>query len=59
LILGPLQRHLDAQFPGYRLQAPLLPPAAGAAIYAARLAAQPLSPAAMQRLAASLRERRS
>lgn len=50
LILGPLQRHLAGQYGSYRLQAPISPPSAGAAIYAAKLAAQPLSVAAMQRL---------
>src|SRR3984893_1697600 len=37
LILSPLQRHLAAQSASYRLKAPILPPSAGAAIYAAKL----------------------
>jgi N-acetylglucosamine kinase-like BadF-type ATPase len=54
LILGPLERHLEAQSASYRLKAPILPPSAGAAIYAAKLAAQPLSVPAMARLAGAL-----
>jgi len=54
LILAPLQRHLEAQSGTYRLQAPILTPNGGAAIYAAKLAGQPLSVAAMQRLASCL-----
>jgi N-acetylglucosamine kinase-like BadF-type ATPase len=54
LILGPLQRHLEAHSGAYRLQAPIVAPGAGAAIYAAKLAAQPLSVAAVQRLASRL-----
>jgi N-acetylglucosamine kinase-like BadF-type ATPase len=50
LILGPFQRHLEARSRTYQLQAPMFTPSVGAAIYAARLAAQPLSAAAMQRL---------
>jgi N-acetylglucosamine kinase-like BadF-type ATPase len=50
LILGPLERHLAARSPGYRLTAPLLPPSVGAALYAARLAGTPLSAAAIERL---------
>ena len=49
LILDPFQRHLEAQSGSYQLQAPILTPSAGAAIYAAKLAGQPLSVAAMQR----------
>jgi N-acetylglucosamine kinase-like BadF-type ATPase len=56
LILGTFQRHLAGQYGGYRLQAPIAPPSVGAAIYAAKLAAQPLSTAAMQRLGNRLRE---
>ena len=54
LILGPFQRHLEAQSGSYHLQAPILMPSAGAAIYAAKLAGQPLSAAAMQRLGSCL-----
>ena len=54
LILGPLERHLAAQSLSYRLKAPILPPSAGAAIYAAKLAGEPLSAAAMARLAGAL-----
>lgn len=50
LILGPLQRHLEAQSGAYRLTAPVATPSIGAAIYAAKLAAQPISGPAMQRL---------
>jgi N-acetylglucosamine kinase-like BadF-type ATPase len=50
LILGPFQRHLEARSRTYQLQAPMFIPSVGAAIYAARLAVQPLSAAAMQRL---------
>jgi N-acetylglucosamine kinase-like BadF-type ATPase len=50
LILGPLQRHLESRSRTYQLQAPMFTPGVGAAIYAARCAAQPLSGAAMQHL---------
>ena len=50
LILKPLERHLDGQSGSYQLQAPILTPSFGAAVYAAKLAGQPLSAAAMQRL---------
>jgi N-acetylglucosamine kinase-like BadF-type ATPase len=50
LILGPLQRHLETQSRTFQLQAPMFTPSAGAAIHAARLAGQPLSVHAMQRL---------
>jgi N-acetylglucosamine kinase-like BadF-type ATPase len=55
LILGPLKRHLEGQSATYHLKAPIVPPSLGAAIHAARLAAQPLSVAAMARLRSSLR----
>jgi N-acetylglucosamine kinase-like BadF-type ATPase len=55
LILGPFQRHLAAHSGSYRLTAPIAPPSAGAVIYAASLAAQPLALPAMQRLASQLR----
>jgi N-acetylglucosamine kinase-like BadF-type ATPase len=55
LILEPLKRHLEEQSATYHLRAPILPPSLGAAIYAAKLAAQPLSALPMQRLASRLR----
>jgi N-acetylglucosamine kinase-like BadF-type ATPase len=54
LILGPLQRHLEGQSCAYCLKAPIVAPSAGAAIYAAKLAAQPLSVPAMARLRSAL-----
>lgn len=42
LILKPLKAHLMALSPAYRLQPPLLSPTLGAALYAARLAGQPV-----------------
>jgi N-acetylglucosamine kinase-like BadF-type ATPase len=54
LVLGPLKRHLEGQSGTYRLTAPIVPPSGGAAIYAAKLAAQPLSAPAIQRLASCL-----
>jgi N-acetylglucosamine kinase-like BadF-type ATPase len=53
VILDPLQRHLEGHSHSYRLTAPIVTPSAGAAIYAAKLAAQPLSLPAMQRLGSS------
>jgi N-acetylglucosamine kinase-like BadF-type ATPase len=50
LILGPFQRHLAGTSGSYRLTAPIAAPSVGAAIYAAKLAAQPLSVTAIQRL---------
>jgi N-acetylglucosamine kinase-like BadF-type ATPase len=50
LILEPLQRALAADA-RYELRAPVLSPSLGAAIYAARLADEPLSAAAIGRLA--------
>jgi N-acetylglucosamine kinase-like BadF-type ATPase len=50
LILEPFSRHLAARSDVYRLRAPLLEPSIGAAVYAARLAGQPLSAAALERL---------
>jgi N-acetylglucosamine kinase-like BadF-type ATPase len=50
LILGPLKHHLEQQPGNYRLAAPIVAPSIGAAIYAAKLAGQPLSAAAVQRL---------
>jgi len=57
LILGPLQHHLAALRGSYRLRAPITTPSVGAAVYAAKLAAQPLSVPAMQRLACNLHSR--
>jgi len=51
LILKPLKLHLAQTSVRYRLQAPVLPPCLGAAICAARLAGEPLSAAAIRRLA--------
>ncbi len=56
LILTPLRRHLEGLSASYRLKAPIVMPSGGAAIYAAKLAAQPLSAAAMQRLGSALHE---
>jgi N-acetylglucosamine kinase-like BadF-type ATPase len=50
LILEPFRRHLAARSAAFDLRSPILAPSIGAAIYAARLAAQPLSAAAMGRL---------
>jgi N-acetylglucosamine kinase-like BadF-type ATPase len=55
LILGPLRRHLEGQSAAYHLKAPIVSPSGGAAIYAAKLAAQPLSVAAIERLGGCLR----
>jgi len=54
LMLDPFRRHLAAQSATYRLQAPIAAPSGGAAIYAARLAGQPLSPVAIAHLGALL-----
>ena len=54
LILRPLQNQLAATSRNYELRHPKLAPHVGAAIYAARLAGQPLSGAAIERLARSL-----
>jgi len=51
LILDPLKRQLERLAASYRLQAPVLTPSGGAAVYAAKLAGEPLSVPAMQRLA--------
>ncbi len=50
LILAPLRHHIERYSKTYELKTPMLAPSIGAAIYAARLAAQPLSPAAIERL---------
>jgi N-acetylglucosamine kinase-like BadF-type ATPase len=50
LILPPLQRHLAERSGAFRLRAPIVAPSGGAAIYAAKLAGQPLSVEAVQRL---------
>jgi N-acetylglucosamine kinase-like BadF-type ATPase len=54
LILRPLQHHLEGQSGAYHLQVPILAPSGGAAIYAAKLSAHPLSAAAIRRLASCL-----
>lgn len=50
LILDPFRRYLTARCPSFDLRAPLLSPSIGAALYAARLAGSPFSPAALRRL---------
>jgi N-acetylglucosamine kinase-like BadF-type ATPase len=55
-ILDPFRRHLEGRSGTYRPQAPIVTPSGGAAIYAAKLAAQPLSGQAMQRLANCLHD---
>jgi N-acetylglucosamine kinase-like BadF-type ATPase len=50
LILDPFRRDLEQRSGSYRVTAPILAPSGGAVIYAAKLAAQPLSVQAMQRL---------
>jgi N-acetylglucosamine kinase-like BadF-type ATPase len=54
LILRPLQSQLAETSRKYELRQPKLAPHVGAAIYAAKLAGQPLSGAAIERLAHSL-----
>jgi len=51
LMLEPLRRQLERDG-AFTVVAPLLPPGAGAALYAARCHGTPLAPAAVQRLAA-------
>lgn len=53
LILGPFRRHIEALSARYDLRTPMLAPDLGAALYAARLAGQALSSAAIGRLAAT------
>ena len=50
LILAPLRHHIERYSKTYELKTPMLAPSLGAAIYAARVVAQPLSPAAIERL---------
>lgn len=50
VILEPLKHELEAMSGNYRLQPPIFPPSIGAAIYAARLAGQPLCVAALHAL---------
>ena len=50
LILAPLRHHIERYSKTYELKSPMLAPSLGAAIYAARLAGQPFSPAAIERL---------
>lgn len=55
LLRAPFEQALAACARPYRLQAPRLAPVLGAALYAARSAGQPLSGAALDRLAAQAR----
>ncbi len=50
LMLDPFRRQLEAHSRAYRLTPPLVTPAAGAVIYAAKLAGQPFSAQAIERL---------
>ncbi len=50
VVLVPFARHLAARCARFRVSAPIFSPGIGAAIYAAKLAASPLQPAALQRL---------
>lgn len=50
LVLDAFRRELKARYPAYELRDPLYPPHIGAAIYAAKLSARPLSDAALRRL---------
>lgn len=50
LILQPLRRHLAGFSPRYQLAAPIFSPSIGAALYAARLAGQPLDGPALAKL---------
>ncbi len=54
LILEPLRRHLEGLSSSYRLLAPVVRPSGGAAIHAAKLVGQPLSGAAIKKLAGAL-----
>ena len=54
-ILKPLRAALEARRTAYRLVEPQLPPAAGAALYAATLGGMPLGPAAVDALARNVR----
>ena len=54
LVLNPFLQHLGGEPGAFRLQAPLVAPSGGAAIQAARLAAEPLSAASITRLAKAL-----
>lgn len=50
VILDPFTRHLTARCETFQVREPIFSPGIGAAIYAAKLAASPLQPAALQRL---------
>jgi N-acetylglucosamine kinase-like BadF-type ATPase len=52
MLLEPFTASLQAHHPGYRVCEPALPPAIGAALYAAKRRGQPLSSAAIERLRA-------
>jgi hypothetical protein len=53
LLLEPFKQALHEQPEAYRFVSPRLAPAAGAALYAARLAGQPLNPVALAHLSES------
>lgn len=55
LLLAPLSERLRVRSAEFDLRTPVLPPAIGAAVYAARDCGQPLSSAAIDRLRAGLR----
>jgi N-acetylglucosamine kinase-like BadF-type ATPase len=50
LIIAPLRGHIAQYSESYDLRAPIMSPCLGAAIYAARLAGQPMSATAIERL---------
>ena len=52
LLLDPFTESLQAHRSGYRVSEPVLPPAIGAALYAAKRHGRPLSNAAIERLRA-------
>jgi N-acetylglucosamine kinase-like BadF-type ATPase len=58
MLLEPFTTSLQTYHPGYRVCEPVLPPAIGAALYAAKRHGQPLSNAAIERLRAESRELR-
>jgi hypothetical protein len=57
-LLARVHRRLESEGARYRVLAPRLPPAAGAALYAARLSGAPLSAQAVDALEHSLRAAR-
>jgi N-acetylglucosamine kinase-like BadF-type ATPase len=50
VILDPFSQYLKRRCRRFELRTPLLSPSIGAAIYAAKLAGSPMSPAALRRL---------